>query len=103
MRKSIITSALTVFSLVAVSTPASAETQSISVQYADLDLSNQAGTTALEGRIEAAVKRICGRPQVRSVRDGADQQRCVRQTHESVRVELARLAGRQGLALGDRR
>lgn len=103
MRKFIITSALTALSLVALSTPASAETRSVSVQYADLDLSSPAGMATLEGRIAAAARTICGRAEVRSVHDGADQQRCIRQTQASVSVELARLTGRQELAINTRR
>jgi UrcA family protein len=98
MRKFIITTALTALSLVAIATPASAETQSVSVKYADLDLSSPAGMGALEGRIEAAARKICGRTEVRNVHDGADQQRCIQQTQTSVSVEIARLTGRQQLA-----
>lgn len=98
MRKFIITTALTALSLAVISTPASAETQSVSVQYADLDLTSPAGVATLEGRIEAAAKRICGKTEVRSVHDGADQQRCIRETQASVSVEIARLTGRPQLA-----
>jgi UrcA family protein len=54
MRKFIITSALSALSLVAIATPVSAETQSVAVKYADLDLTSQAGMATLEGRIAAA-------------------------------------------------
>ena len=104
MRKFIITSALTALSLAVISTPASAETQSVAVQYADLDLTSPAGLAALEGRIEAAAKKICGQVEVRRVSDGADQQRCIRETQASVSVEIARLTGtRPALALNTRR
>jgi UrcA family protein len=103
MRMFMITSSLTALSLVAVSTPASAETQSISVPYADLDLTNPAGVVTLEGRIAAAAKRICGRPDARRVHDGADHARCMRETQASVSVEIARLTGRPALALSTRR
>lgn len=98
MRKFIITSALTALSLAVVATPVSAETQSVAVRYADLDLSNSAGLAALEGRIAAAARQICGKAEVRDVRDGADQQRCIRETQASVSVEIARLTGRPQLA-----
>ena len=97
MRK-ITTIALAALSLAAFSTPASAETRSVAVQYADLDLDSPAGMAALEGRIAAAAERICGKAQVRNVHDGADQQRCIRETQASVSVELARLTGKQQLA-----
>ena len=98
MRKFIIVPALAALSLAAFSTPASAETQSVAVQYADLNLDSPAGMAALEGRIQAAAQRICGKAQVRNVHDGADQQRCIRETQASVSVELARLTGKQQLA-----
>lgn len=98
MRKFVIVPALAALSLAAFATPASAETQSVSVTYADLDLDSPAGMAALESRIEAAAKKICGRTEVRNVHDGADQQRCVQQTQASVSVEIARLTGRQQLA-----
>ena len=98
MRKFIIVPALAALSLAFITTPASAETRSISVQYADLDLDSPAGLAALESRIQAAAQRICGRAQVRNVHDGADQQRCIRETQASVSVEIARLTGKQQLA-----
>ena len=98
MRKFIIVPALAALSLAAFSTPASAETQSVAVQYADLNLDSPAGMAALEGRIQAAAQRICGKAQVRNVHDGADQQRCIRETQASVSIELARLTGKQQLA-----
>ena len=97
MRKFIVP-ALAALSLAAFSTPASAETQSVAVQYADLNLDSPAGMAALEGRIQAAAQRICGKAQVRNVHDGADQQRCIRETQASVSVEIARLTGKQQLA-----
>lgn len=100
--RNIIVPALAAFSLAIIATPAAAETASTTVQFADLDLSSPAGQAALEGRIKAATKRICGGIEVRDVRDGADHQRCVQQVNASARVEIARLtgSGRQ-LALKD--
>jgi UrcA family protein len=103
MRKFIIKSALTALSLVALSTPSLAETRSVSVQYADLDLTGPAGLATLEGRIEAAAKKICGKVEVRRVSDGADHQRCIRETQASVSLEIARITGRQQLAVDTRR
>jgi UrcA family protein len=100
----IITSALTALSLVAIATPASAETQSVKVTYADLDLSRQAGMAELESRIHAAAKKICGKTEVRNVSDGAAHQRCMDETQASASVEIARVTGNRAvLALGTRR
>src|SRR5690606_5095384 len=95
--------ALAALSLATFSSPASAETTSVSVPYADLDLTKPAGVAALEGRIAAAAKQICGKVEVRRVGDGADHQRCLRETAASVRVELAKLTGKRVLALSPRR
>ena len=104
MRKFIITSALTALSLVALSAPASAETQSVKVTYADLDLSSQAGMATLEGRIHAAAKKICGKIEVRKVGDGSAHQRCMDETQASASVEIARVTGNRAvLALNSRR
>ena len=102
--RNIIVPALAALSLAVISTPASAETQSVAVQYADLNLSSPAGMAALQGRIEAAARKICGKPEVRSLHDGLDQQHCMREAQASVSVEIARLTGtRPILALTTRR
>lgn len=103
MRK-IIVPALAALSLATLSTPVSAETQSITVQYADLDLTSSAGMATFEGRIAAAAWKICGKAEVRRLRDGVDQQRCMRETQASVALEIARLTGtRPAVALNARR
>jgi UrcA family protein len=90
----IIVPALAAFSLAALSTPLAAQTTSVVVPIADLDLTTSAGKATLESRIEAAKARICGSVEVRQVRDGADRQRCLEETDASVRVELARLTAK---------
>ncbi|KRA84002.1 UrcA family protein [Altererythrobacter sp. Root672] len=91
MRK-IIVPALATLTLAISTAPASAETRSIPVQYTDLNLNSPEGMATLEGRIEAAAKRICGKAEVRRVQDGVDHQRCVRETQASVTLEVARLS-----------
>lgn len=95
--RQIIVPVLAALSLAVLSTPAAAETVSIAVPYGDLDLSTSKGMATLDGRIEAATARICGRPDARRVRDGADHERCLRETQASVRLELARLTGNRGV------
>lgn len=92
--------ALAALSLAVLPTATSAQTTSVTIPIADLDLSTVAGKAALEGRIEAAKARICGRVEVRKIREGGDQQRCIEETEASVRVEIARLkAGDTTLAV----
>ena len=90
MRK-IIVPALAALSLALTTTPASAQTTSVTVPIADLDLSTEAGKATLESRIEAAKVRVCGTVEVRQVREGSDRQRCLEETEASVRAEIARV------------
>ncbi|MEO7551140.1 MAG: UrcA family protein [Croceibacterium sp.] len=91
--RNITLSALAAFSLASLTTPAAAEPVSIVVPYGDLNLANAAGMATLNGRIEAAAGRICGKPEVRNLLDGADHQKCMRETHSSVTIEIARVTG----------
>ena len=90
MRK-IIIPALAALSVAAFTAPASAETRSVAVVVADLDLTTRSGMEELEGRIRGAVARICGRTQTRKVADGLDQKRCVEQATASAWTEVARI------------
>ena len=87
----IIVPALAALSLAVLPTAISAQTTSITVPVADLDLSTEAGKATLESRIQAATARICGTVEVRKVREGADQKRCLEETEASVRAEIARV------------
>ena len=66
MKRTLIAGAIALASIVAFASPASAETHSDRraeiVRTADLDLTNEAGAAALEGRIRAAASRVCHRP-----------------------------------------
>ena len=90
MRK-IIIPALAALSVAAFTAPASAETRSVAVVVADLDLTTRSGMEELEGRIRGAVARICGRTQTRKVADGLDQKRCVEEATASAWTEVARI------------
>ena len=90
MRKFIITAAVAVLSMVALPTASSAEAVSISVQYSDLDLSTASGLATLEGRIERAASRICGRSEVRPLYKALAYKRCVAEVNNSARTEIAR-------------
>ena len=59
MFKTIITSALTAATLAVIATPAAAETQSVSVSYADLDFSKQADVDIMRDRLRKAAKDNC--------------------------------------------
>jgi UrcA family protein len=69
MRKSIVTvlAALAVSALGAVPATAADEVK-VTVPYADLDLTAPAGSAALDQRIDAAVKQVCARPDIRNLK-----------------------------------
>jgi UrcA family protein len=102
MRKVIVTSALAALSLAALSTPASAETVSIVVPYGDLNLSSAKGMATLERRVERAIDRICGNDS-RPLHLAAAQQQCADAAKASADAQIARLTGREQLALSARR
>ena len=69
MRKSIVTilAALALSGMSAA--PAAAEDEvSVSVDFADLDLTSSAGSAALDRRIDAAVKEVCAKPDIRNLK-----------------------------------
>ena len=59
-----------------VAIPAQAEEASIEVQYSDLDLTSPQGIERLNGRIEAALDKVCGKPAVRDLKVAASQKKC---------------------------
>ncbi len=70
--------AAAVITMSAAAAPAKAadrETQSIKVDYSDLDLSSRAGVNALRHRLVAASRDVCGEGDVRQA-DAPDQRAC---------------------------
>jgi UrcA family protein len=98
----IIVPALAALSLAVLPTSAPAQTTSVAVPIADLDLSTEAGRATLESRIAAAKARICGTVEVRKVREGADRQKCLEETEASVRAEIARVTARDATLASSR-
>jgi len=81
-----------------IATPAAAETVSVEVKYADLDLSKEAGRETLQGRIAQATREVCGpRAEVRNIHDSADREACMRQVKAQVTIEIARVTGEETL------
>jgi UrcA family protein len=50
------------------------------VHYDDLDLSVAADADRLYGRLQRAAKRVCGRPDVRNLRNASKQRICYRES-----------------------
>ncbi|MGB5076339.1 MAG: UrcA family protein [Sphingorhabdus sp.] len=63
-------------SLLAISTPALADTKVKQVKHEDLDLSTANGQQRLKVRVKQAVKQVCGSPRAMTLRDRLDQNQC---------------------------
>ncbi len=57
-------------------TAMAAETVTVEVPYADLDLTTEAGQDSLETRISAAIKVVCAKPDMRVLKAAAAWQSC---------------------------
>jgi len=68
--------------------PVHAETKSVEVSYSDLDLSTAAGVAALNGRIDRAVRKICGYAST-SLTHRAMWKSCVAEARSSAQPQLA--------------
>ena len=70
MRKSIVTFLAAAAFAGCLATPAVAadDTVSVTVPYADLDIADPAGADALTQRIDAAVDKVCHRPDIRNLK-----------------------------------
>ena len=83
-----------------VAIPAQAEEAGIEVQYSDLDLTSPQGIERLNGRIAAALGKVCGKPAVRDVKVAASQQKCRQQTAQAAFADVARVVeAKNGIAL----
>lgn len=51
-------------------------TASVTVSYADLDVADPAGANALTQRIDAAVEKVCHRPDIRNLRGMVAWEEC---------------------------
>ena len=99
MRKSAVTvlAALAVASAV----PASAAGggASVAVGYADLDLTAPAGAAALHRRIEAAVDKVCARPELRDLKGMTAWEECRAAALTDAMEQLSTLAPTDNPAL----
>ena len=94
MTKLAIASAVAVALSSIAAAPAVAQEVQIVVNYGDLNLSTTAGVQTLDARLEAGVKAVCGRPDVRDVKAGAAYTQCRDAAMLSVNEQLARQGAR---------
>ena len=68
----------------------------IAVNYADLDLATAAGQRMLEGRVEAAARRVCGAPILPSLLAEQELRTCRQSIVSAARPQLALAAKARG-------
>lgn len=69
--------------------PAFAQPNVRTVNYADLDLSRTEGQAALESRLRAAVKQVCGRPGVRNLKEMIERRECRRIASAQAKADMS--------------
>jgi UrcA family protein len=94
MTKLAIASAVAVALSSIAAAPAVAQGSQIVVNYSDLDLNTSAGVQALDQRLEAGVKAVCGRPDIRDLKSGVAFTQCKDAAMLSVNEQLARQGAR---------
>jgi UrcA family protein len=78
--------------------PAAAQDAQVAIHYGDLDLATPAGTEVLGERIEAGVKAVCERPDIRVLKSMAAWEQCKDAALTSAAEQLARQGARVTLA-----
>ncbi len=94
MTKLAIASAVAVALSSIAAAPAVAQDSQIVVSYGDLDLNTATGVQTLDARLEAGVKAVCGRPDIRDLKSGAAFAQCKDAAMTSVNEQLARQGAR---------
>jgi UrcA family protein len=94
MTKLAIASAVAVALSSIAAAPAVAQESQIVVSYGDLDLNTAAGVQTLDARLEASVKAVCGRPDVRDLKSGLAYEQCKDAAMNSAHEQLARQGAR---------
>lgn len=72
--------------------PAFAEEKTVRVGYSDLDLSSDIAAAQLEGRIRAALRKVCGDPEHRNIKIAQSRQECRESARRSAYGQLADLS-----------
>ena len=94
MNKLAIASAVAVALSSIAAAPVAAQDARIAISYADLDLNTTTGAQALGERLEAGVKAVCDRPDIRDLRSMAAWEQCKDAAMTSANEQLARQGAR---------
>lgn len=98
MRKSVIAFAA-LFAASTIAAPAAANEVSVSVSFADLNLTAPAGAAVLKQRIDAAADRVCARPHIRDLKGMATWETCRTSARAEAVERLSALQASKGLVL----
>lgn len=103
MRKPIFAALAAVFAMTGTAAlaegPAPVETTSVTVTYADLDLTRPAGTEALEARIDRAVDKVCAKPDMRELKAVQAFEACQAKSRDAAMEQLSLANPFEGIAL----
>jgi UrcA family protein len=94
MTKLAIASAVSVALSSIAAAPAAAQDTTVTVRYGDLDLDTTAGAQALGQRLEAGVKAVCERPDIRDLKSMVAWGQCKEAAMTSANEQLARRGAR---------
>ena len=94
MNKLAIASAVAVALSSIAAAPAAAQDSQIVVSYGDLDLNTTAGVQVLDQRLEAGVKAVCARPDIRDLKSMVAWEQCKDAAMTSANEQLARQGAR---------
>ena len=94
MNKLAIASAVAVALSSIAAAPVAAQETRVAISYADLDLSTAAGAQALGERLEAGVKAVCARPDIRNLKSMVAWEQCKEAAMTSANEQLARQGAR---------
>lgn len=90
MNKLSFASAVAVVLSTIVAAPVAAQEAQVAIHYGDLDLGTSAGSQALGERIEAGLKTVCARPDIRDLKSMVAWEQCKDAAYASATEQLAR-------------
>ena len=94
MNKLAIASAVAVALSSIAAAPVAAQETRVAITYGDLDLGTTAGAQALGERLEAGVRTVCARPDIRDLKSMGAWERCKDAAMTSANEQLARQGAR---------
>jgi UrcA family protein len=94
MNKLAIASAVAVALSTIAAAPVAAQDAQVAISYTDLDLATSAGAQALGARLEAGVRTVCDRPDMRDLKSMAAWEQCKDAAMTSANEQLARQGAR---------